>query len=127
VVAGATSQIGPVSQPTLDEVIRKTIKVTLAENGIMKTINVENLKSAVDLLERVLRKFGHTSTAGQASGRSVNVDDWALSPMPLNALPAELNWGTSYSALPHLFLFFFSHSKSLIDELYQNRYYQSIG
>ncbi|KNZ44308.1 hypothetical protein VP01_92g13 [Puccinia sorghi] len=64
VVAGTTSQIGPVSQPTLDEVIRKTIKVTLAENGIMKTINVENLMSAADLLERVLRKFGHTNTAG---------------------------------------------------------------
>ncbi|KAA1091913.1 ATP binding [Puccinia graminis f. sp. tritici] len=95
VVAGTTSQIGPVCQPTLDEVIRKTIKVTLAENGIMKTINVENLKSAVDLLDRVLRKFGNINASGQASaGRSVNLDDWALSPMPLNAVPGELNWGT---------------------------------
>ncbi|WAR58884.1 hypothetical protein PtB15_10B223 [Puccinia triticina] len=91
VVAGTTSQIGPVCQPTLDEVIRKTIKVSLAENGTMKTINVENLKSANDLLDRVLRKFGHT---GPAANRPGNLDEWALSPMPLNAVPGELNWGT---------------------------------
>lgn len=72
------------SQPTLDEVIRRTIKVTLSETGIMKTINVENLSSANEFMDRVIKKFSQLNAASQLTiaGRLLDLDEWILCPMP---------------------------------------------
>lgn len=65
---GVSAGTGQVTPHSIDEVKRKTIKVS-TDDGESRVINVENAQSAAEVLERVLRKWGKTGPGA---------DEWGL-------------------------------------------------
>ena len=70
--------------PALEELIKQVVKFTNVEDSTTRTVNVQTCNSGVDVLERVLKKFGkwratniHTDTESDDDG-NFEVDGWGV-------------------------------------------------
>lgn len=77
-----SGQPGPMS---LEDLRRQLVKFVNAEDGTMKTVNVSSCVSGVEVLERVLKKFGKwnpalvgTDTESDEDGERLEVDGWGV-------------------------------------------------
>lgn len=75
------------SHPPLDEIRRQVVKFVMHEDGTTRTVNVSSCTSGVEILEKVLKKFGAwhwgrpmMSTDGESDeeGDVLQVDGWGV-------------------------------------------------
>ena len=78
--------LAPQSQLPLDDIRRQVVKFINKEDGTSRTVNVASCTSGVEVLERVLKKFGkwNTGTSVSTDGESdedgdrLEVDGWGV-------------------------------------------------
>ena len=93
--------------PSLVDLRRKLVKFMLGDEGHSATINVEDCTGGVEVLEKVLKKFGKLSAKNaEAEGPDrVGTSDGGLS---VDGWCVYLDWGNdaslgAYSRTPHIF------------------------
>lgn len=86
-----SSHIGPgvSGAPSLDDLRRRLVKFRLADDGHSAIVNVTECADGVEVLERVLRKFGKLGV-GQSGGTELESDEGGLS---IDGWAVYLDWG----------------------------------
>lgn len=81
----SSASIGSGSVISLEEVRRQVVKFINSEDGTTRTVNVSSCTSGVEVLERVLKKFGKWNTGNVSSegesdeeGERLEVDGWGV-------------------------------------------------
>ena len=68
----------------LDDIRRQVVRFINKEDGTTRTVNVASCSSGVEVLERVLKKFGKwgvgmsTDTESEEDGDRLEVDGWGV-------------------------------------------------
>jgi mitogen-activated protein kinase kinase kinase len=72
--------------PSLEDLRRKTVKFHLADDGHSRVVNVSDCEGGIEVLERVLKKFGKSSGGvgdgdlgpGETEDGGLTLDGWGV-------------------------------------------------
>ncbi|KAK0459762.1 ste11-like protein [Desarmillaria tabescens] len=89
--------------PSLDDLRRKLVKIALPDEGLTYTIDVDNCAGGVEVLEKVLKKFGKRGARNTDSEGvdSVQMEDGGLSMMGQGPLDEAALLSYCHASLDH--------------------------